>query len=254
MTRGASAPQDGGEAAGEAAGGAAAGAAARACATTLRGPILALDTSTDSASLALVTPEGVHTRGIVARALPSEAVMPALVALLQAHGLAPRHLRALVVGLGPGSFTGLRVGLATLKGLGYAASLPLYGSSSLAMLAAATGPGRVAVLRDARRGSAYLGAYDVDEAGAARPFAEDSCVPVEELADRLATLAGAAALRVVGDATLASSWRELVPLPAPRAELLVVQAAARLARGDADDLASLAPRYLQRMVPPGPRA
>ena len=249
MTLGAPVPQGGAEVVG----GAAAEAAARACASTLRGAILALDTSTDAASLALVTPEGVHTRDIVARALPSEAVMPALVALLEAHGLGPRQLRALVVGLGPGSFTGLRVGLATLKGLGYAASLPLVGVSSLAMLAAATGPGRVAVVRDARRGSAYFGAYLVDDAAAVRPLVEDSCVPVGELAARLATLEATGTLRVVGDATLTASWREVAPLPAPRAQLLVVQAAARLARGDADDLASLAPRYLQRMVPPGQR-
>lgn len=227
-------------------------AAARAAAAAAGGPLLSLDTSTQTASLSLVTPDAVDVTRLDARLLPSEAVMPALVATLEAAQLSPHALRALIIGLGPGSFTGLRVGLATFKGLGYAASLPLYGTSSLAMLAAAAGPGRVTVVRDARRGSAYLGTYTVERDGTATALAEDACLDVGALPARLAALAAAPGPYVaVGDAAAQALLPGLQPLPAPDATLLVVQAAARLARGEADDLSSLAPAYLQAMVPPG---
>lgn len=226
-------------------------------ATSLGRAVLALDTSTDVATLALATPdaEGAPGRTFVrqspARALPSEAVMPALVDVLGEANVAPTQLAALVVGLGPGSFTGLRVGLSTLKGLGYAASVPLYGQSSLSMLAACSGPGRVGIVRDARRGSAYFGAYDVAADGSVHVLAPDACIEVAELDAHVGAVAAQGALRLYGDDTLRSSERGLAPLPVPRAALLVVQAQERLLRGAADDLATLAPAYLQAFVAPG---
>ena len=75
---------------------------------------------------------------------------------------APRDLDAVAIGAGPGSFTGLRIGMATAKGIAFAAECPLWAVSSLAALAHAAGrdPDAIVVaVLDARRGEVYAGAY-----------------------------------------------------------------------------------------------
>src|SRR5213595_4251769 len=96
--------------------------------------ILALDTSSRWTSCALVDPD----RGVVAESLhapPEKAgeILPGALVDLCGGDLAA--VDALAVGLGPGSFTGLRVGLAAAKALSYARRLPIAGASSLQALA-----------------------------------------------------------------------------------------------------------------------
>jgi tRNA threonylcarbamoyladenosine biosynthesis protein TsaB len=99
--------------------------------------LLALDTSTLTLSLALTTGVGPQARAVEQLALgpprkQSEMLPGEIEALLARHGVALSGLEGIVVGLGPGSFTGLRVGLATVKALAYAARLRVTGVSSLA--------------------------------------------------------------------------------------------------------------------------
>ena len=99
--------------------------------------MLALDTSTLTLSLALLDPSGaVKEQLAIGPPRRTSEVLPGEIeALLSRHRLTPKSLTALVVGLGPGSFTGLRIGLATIKGLAYALRIPVAGVSSLAAVA-----------------------------------------------------------------------------------------------------------------------
>ena len=125
--------------------------------------LLALDTSTQSLSLALVEGARKGAAATVVEALlvgPPQKQSDLLPGRLEAHGLTFGGLEGFVVGLGPGSFTGLRIGLSTLKGLAYAVERPLVGASSLAALAL-DGPLGVEqlVIAVVKRGELYLGRY-----------------------------------------------------------------------------------------------
>ncbi|MFL5408655.1 MAG: tRNA (adenosine(37)-N6)-threonylcarbamoyltransferase complex dimerization subunit type 1 TsaB, partial [Myxococcales bacterium] len=123
--------------------------------------ILALDTSSRWTSCALVDPD----RGVVAESLtapPAKAgeILPrALIDLCSGGDLS--RVDALAVGIGPGSFTGLRVGLAALKTIAYARKLPLACASSLHALAlSAPAAGLVVPTLEARRGEVYACAIE----------------------------------------------------------------------------------------------
>jgi tRNA threonylcarbamoyladenosine biosynthesis protein TsaB len=123
--------------------------------------VVALETSARPASVA------VESRGRVlevvldpARAHASD-LLPALDRLLREAGVPPREVRAVLVGTGPGSYTGLRVGVATALGIARASGAALRGVPSGETVAwAELGEGEVAsVLSDARSGELYLAAY-----------------------------------------------------------------------------------------------
>lgn len=123
------------------------------------------------------------------------ALLPkALVQLLQAEGRTIPDVEAYAIGLGPGSFTGLRIGLATWKGLAYANRRPIAGASSLAAMALAAArdaeEGALLVpLLDAKKGEVYAGFYRVREEGIVE-LADDAALPPAAVADRVVALEG----------------------------------------------------------------
>lgn len=157
--------------------------------------LLALDCSTLTLSIALVRRDGtvLEERFVGPPKRQSEILPGEIEALVAAHGLTLKDLTGFVVGLGPGSFTGLRIGLATAKGLAYALKVPVVGASSLAACAL-DAPQDLELLSVAvvKKGELYVGHYGRTEA----PGAETSMTVAQ-----FAELAKARpAARVVGPA------------------------------------------------------
>jgi tRNA threonylcarbamoyl adenosine modification protein YeaZ len=170
--------------------------------------VLALDTATPTlvAGLADRSEDGV-VEVLAERAVPSgnrhaELLTPAITSLLDDAGLGMGDLDAVVTGLGPGPFTGLRVGVATAAALADARRLPVVGVCSLD----AVGSGARTVITDARRKEVYWAAYDatgarVDGPGVVRP--EDLGRPGPFVGDpafaaRLGTAVAAAEVSTAG--------------------------------------------------------
>lgn len=128
-----------------------------------------MDTSTPCGSVAVVGPEGVVAQTRLAAASGhSRWLLPAVDALLRGLDLAPAALEAFAVTTGPGSFTGLRVGLSSTQGLALASGRPCVGLPTLDVLglAAAGLADTLVTLMDAFRGEVYSAVYDA--AGARR--------------------------------------------------------------------------------------
>lgn len=126
--------------------------------------LLAIETSTDHGSIALG--RGADLAGEVvigARTRHAESLLPALDFLLHATRTARSDIRGVVVGAGPGSFTGVRVAAATARGLAAGLDVPLRAYSSLLALAVeTTASSPVCVVFDARRGEVYAACYERD--------------------------------------------------------------------------------------------
>lgn len=128
--------------------------------------VLAIDTATLIARVAVLDDGRVlavaeHSASPISSAKSGGRTTEVLVAIDDAcreAGVSGRALDAIAVGAGPGSFTGLRIGMATAKGIAFAAKKPLWAVSSLAALAWGR-PGLVAAVLDARRGEVFAGVY-----------------------------------------------------------------------------------------------
>ncbi len=182
--------------------------------------LLALDTSTMSTALALgrvgeSAPELVAMATHDDRAAPASSLLaPRISALLAEAGIAARELGAVACGIGPGTFTGTRVALATAKGLAFALPCPLFALSTLAALAGgAARDGEVLALLDARRAEVYAARFKLDGAG---PHArgEPRCCPIEQV---LADMFDVPGIQVVGPGAAAYAealtGRELQVMP-----------------------------------------
>lgn len=124
--------------------------------------LLALDTATSAVTVALA--DGDRLLAEVTRVdarRHAELLAPAIVAVLAAAGLDRRELTAIAVGVGPGPFTGLRVGLVTARTLGAVLAVPVLGVCSHDHLALASGlTGSFRVVTDARRKEVHWSQYD----------------------------------------------------------------------------------------------
>ena len=226
--------------------------------------ILAIDTATLDASVALVTREGQLRASRQARVTThSEALLGMIAAVLEEAGVRPDDLAAVACGAGPGSFTGLRIGLATAKGLCLAVGsasnpsgrrLPLLLVSSLQALArrapASMQGALVVPCIDAFKSEVYVGFYRGGDEPAPAGTPVEAVLPPQQLIARLAALPAGSPLCIVGGGPV--RYPELRALDAlfveggaPVADEVGRLAAMRLARGEADDLAAAVPRYIR---------
>jgi len=209
--------------------------------------VLAVDTSSPRGSLAVASPEGVLAEARVVTAEGhSRWLLPAAASLLRGLAIDAASLDLFAVTTGPGSFTGLRVGLGSVQGLALASGRPCVGLSTLDVLAASSAgaSGTIVALVDAFRGEVYSGVYDA----AGRLRGERTVGP---LAAVLASAPSGAAF--VGDAALA--LRDLIAKSVPGARfpewprfLAPALAAAALplaASGATVSAADLRPLYLR---------
>ncbi len=213
--------------------------------------ILAFETSAKAASVALhdgakLLGESYQNTGLT----HSQTLMVMADDLLKQCGCSPKDITHVAVAAGPGSFTGVRIGVAAAMGLAWGAQLPLYGVSTLEAMAKNRGLDRgvVCACMDARRSQVYNALFS-----AAGRLCEDRAISLEDLSAELKNLEGP--IYLVGDGaalahrTLAGEIPELILPPEhlqhQRAAGVALVAAEQIAAGVPVDAGSLQPNYLR---------
>jgi len=141
--------------------------------------VLAFDSSGNGCSAAVVGEDGVLAREFEAMALgQAERLLPMIARAMAAAGLGFQELDCIAVTVGPGAFTGVRIGIAAAEGLALASGKPVLGLTSFETVAAAVpdellAGGRLAVALDSRREELYLQAFDAG----LRPLGAGALVP-----------------------------------------------------------------------------
>jgi tRNA threonylcarbamoyladenosine biosynthesis protein TsaB len=215
---------------------------------------LCLDTSTPTARVAVLAGDGAVVFASEATAdRHSGHVMALCAAALEASGRAPAELAGIACGGGPGSFTGLRVGLAMAKGLALPTGVPLFVVSSLEALALdileARGPDAVTAVPclDAGKGEVYAAGYVTDQARLVRELAPSVRLVPTDLSMWLAELAGGLVLAGNGverhRAGLGGGPFVIAHVAGPTAISVGRLALLQRARGEAADLATAVPFY-----------
>lgn len=204
---------------------------------------LLIDTCGSEGSVALADTER-EPAVVASERLPgrssSERLVPAVRRAMESSAWRLKDLTAIVVVSGPGSFTGVRVGVSAAKGLSEAGDVPVIAVSRLALLAglAGEGDGRVCAVLDAGRGEFYFGEYVGHR------------VVHEALMEKAEVEAGVAGVRVVVvcEATTASALKGLPPrvVREPVAEDALAIAVERAVAREFDDVAMLDANYLRR--------
>lgn len=207
--------------------------------------VLALDSAAASCSAAVTMDGSVRACASAPMAHgQAEALVPMLQAVMKDAGCAFTDIDVIAATVGPGSFTGIRVGLATARGLALAAGVPCLGVTTTEALAegarVAGAAGRVLAVLDTRRADVYAQAFDGSDA-----MAPPGAVPYTALVD----LAGDGPVSLVGDAAdkardlLGAQATVLAGVNQPDAEHVAALAARRFVLGVPADLPQ--PLYLK---------
>jgi tRNA threonylcarbamoyladenosine biosynthesis protein TsaB len=224
--------------------------------------ILAVDTTTDIASLALASESGLladynfqHHMDLSRRLLPN------ITGLLRDCGMELKDLEGLAVSIGPGSFTGLRIGAVTIKTIAQVLDIPAVGIVSLDILARGVSPITSAVICPmvkVHRGEVYYALYQATKNGVERTT-DYAAEPAEKLAERLALLPIEPVLlcgdgmREHYDSFRQSLGERITAVPQwlayPRAQVLAEMAFERLASGEGRYPAVLLPFYIRKSAP-----
>ncbi|WP_449393774.1 tRNA (adenosine(37)-N6)-threonylcarbamoyltransferase complex dimerization subunit type 1 TsaB [Devosia riboflavina] len=143
---------------------------------------LAIDTAAPRLQLALLRADGTTDVSVDDIATGhAEILFDRLADLLARNGIGHADVERIAVTTGPGSFTGLRIGLSAARGLGLARKLPVLGIPSLLSLSLGIASGPVNVLLDARRGEAYFQAFSAPGVAETEPM----LLPIEDARSRV---------------------------------------------------------------------
>lgn len=216
--------------------------------------ILAVDTSTSLGSIVLV--DGPVVRAELAlnvTATHNRRLLPGIHRLLSDVGWTLEALDGLAIGLGPGSFTGLRIGMSVMKGLAFATGKPLAGVPTLDALAAnvALAPWTICPVMDARKGEVYTALYRGGEGHDLERLTPYQVMKPQRLAEFITgktVLLGDGLLRY-GDIVAAGLGHRLVRAPAYlnaiRGASIGWLAVERLRHGLAEDISTCTPLYIR---------
>lgn len=220
--------------------------------------VLAVESSTELAGVALADESGVLATVTVSRGRHhAESIAPAIEFVCRHGGVEMSGLDAIGVDIGPGLFTGLRVGVGTAKALAFALERPLVTCGSLEVLAHAmagsgVAPGTVVIpVVDARRGEVFVGNLRTTEQGVSWEQSERRRTPVA-LAEELSAMgepmmvAGNGARRyrsVLGSVPGAVFGGEALDFPPPA--VLATLVLAKAAAGEHTDVQAVLPHYLR---------
>ena len=217
--------------------------------------ILAFETTAKAGSVALLRDgkllaESYQNTGMT----HSQTLLSMAQDMLSAAGLQPSDVQAVAVAAGPGSFTGVRIGVAAAKGFAWGAQLPCYGVSTLEAMARTLGAysGTVVCTMDARRSQVYNAIFSA-QAGKLSRLCEDRAISLEDLGKELENVEKP--IFLVGDGsflcynTLKEQVSGLVLPPEhhvhQRASGVALAATEQIAQGICGDAAALQPNYLR---------
>ena len=216
---------------------------------------LAFETSAKAASVALLDGEKLLGESYQNTGLThSQTLMVMAEDLLKSCGHTPQDVQAVAVAAGPGSFTGVRIGVATAKGFAWGKELPCYGVSTLEAMALNLGvyEGFVVCAMDARRSQVYTATFRAD-AGVLTRLCPDRAISVQELGEEIKNLENTVFL--VGDGSIVcyNALKYTVPnlvLPPEhrmhqRAAGVGLAAARQIRAGLPGNGAALEPNYLR---------
>ncbi|WP_313485578.1 tRNA (adenosine(37)-N6)-threonylcarbamoyltransferase complex dimerization subunit type 1 TsaB [Pseudescherichia sp.] len=157
--------------------------------------ILAIDTATEACSVALWNDGTTSAHFELCPREHTQRILPLVQQTLNDSGVTLAELDALAFGRGPGSFTGVRIGIGIAQGLALGAELPMIGVSTLATMAQGawrkTGATRVLAAIDARMGEVYWAEYQRDEQGIWHGEESEAVLKPEAVSERLSQLSGA---------------------------------------------------------------
>lgn len=218
---------------------------------------LAIDSSSMTGSVALLENEALVGEYLLSlKRTHSERLFPALDALLTQAGTDISEIDLLAVAVGPGSYTGLRIGLGTVKGLSFALGKPIVGISTLSALAGASPwPGLTLALIDARHGNVFAGAFLHVESGLEAVIVEQYA-PLSDILQKVLEEPGNGPVLVVGDGS--EQYRAQIAGSIPgvffggalssqvRAASVGMLARKRYLGAQHDDADRIAPMYLRR--------
>lgn len=217
--------------------------------------ILAFETSAKAAGVALhdgqkLLAECYQNTGLT----HSQTLMVMAEDLLGQCGLTAQDVTHIAVAAGPGSFTGVRIGVAAAKGFAWGGQLPCIGVSTLEAMAKNLGAyeGHVCACMDARRSQVYNALFRAEK-GVLTPICEDRAIALTELKEELSQLDGP--IYLVGDGagltyrTLASEIPNLILPPEHRLHQrgagVALAALEKIIAGEMGDAATLQPNYLR---------
>jgi len=216
--------------------------------------ILALETSTPAGSLAVMEEKGLLGEVFINVSVShSRRIMPSLEWLLSEIGLTIDDIDGYTISIGPGSFTGLRIGLSTIKGLAMATGKPVVGISSLEALAwnIAGGERVICPMIDARKKEVYSALYRRDDRSGLVCIQEEQAIDPGRMLDKCPEdtvfLGSGAALY---HSMIRERFGSRDHFPPPhlmnnRASSVAALAFNRFLDNDVDDLNALVPRYLR---------